>query len=122
MFNLLACNPDDHSKNWAFLQNDQGHWQPAPFYDVTFSPHPFNEHATAFGGFGKAPPLKIIQQLAASSGYSNWRQAQQQLQLIVDRIQQFGTIAQELGVSKQTIKAISAQLERCRQDNKALLG
>lgn len=122
MFNLLACNQDDHSKNWAFLQNDQGHWQPAPFYDVTFSPHPFNEHATAFGGFGKAPPLKTIQQLAASSGYSDWRQAQQQLQLIVDRIQQFGTIAQELGVSKQTIKAISAQLERYRQDNKALLG
>ncbi|MEA5411577.1 HipA domain-containing protein, partial [Synechococcus sp. BA-120 BA3] len=47
VFNLLASNQDDHSKNWAFLQNDQGHWQPAPFYDVTFSPHPHGEHSTA---------------------------------------------------------------------------
>ena len=64
MFNLFACNQDDHSKNWAFLQSDNGQWQPAPFYDATYSPHPFNEHATAFLGYGKQPPLKAIQKLA----------------------------------------------------------
>ena len=41
LFNLFGCNQDDHSKNWAFLQDDQAQWQVAPFFDVTFSPHPF---------------------------------------------------------------------------------
>ncbi len=68
MFNLFACNQDDHSKNWAFLQDDAGEWVPAPFYDVTFSPHPYQEHATAYAGFGKNPPLKAIQGLAARAG------------------------------------------------------
>ncbi|MDP4536015.1 type II toxin-antitoxin system HipA family toxin [Alkalimonas collagenimarina] len=122
IFNLFACNQDDHSKNWAFLQDDQGRWQPAPFYDVTFSPHPFNEHATAFSGFGKTPPLKAMQKLAASSGYSDWRKAQQHIQHIVDTISQFSEIAQELGISKNTIQTISTQLTKCRQENKALLG
>lgn len=26
MFNLFAMNQDDHSKNWAFLQDDRGYW------------------------------------------------------------------------------------------------
>ena len=38
VFNLFALNQDDHSKNWAFLQNDDGQWRPAPFHDVTFKP------------------------------------------------------------------------------------
>ena len=122
IFNLFACNQDDHSKNWAFLQDDQGRWQPAPFYDVTFSPHPFNEHATAYAGYGKAPPLKAIQKLAASSGYSHWPQARQHLQQIVDAISEFGALAQGQGVSKSTISAINAQLNACWQQNKALLG
>ncbi len=71
VFNLLSSNQDDHSKNWAFLQADDGQWNPAPFYDVTYSPHPFNEHATAFGGYGKAPPLKVMQKLATSAGFAN---------------------------------------------------
>ncbi|WP_456237784.1 type II toxin-antitoxin system HipA family toxin [Methylophaga nitratireducenticrescens] len=71
IFNLLSSNQDDHSKNWAFLQADDGQCQPSPFYDVTYSPHPFNEHATAFGGYGKAPPIKVIQKLAASAGYGS---------------------------------------------------
>lgn len=40
IFNLFSANQDDHSKNWAFLQDDEGQWSPVPFYDVTFSPTP----------------------------------------------------------------------------------
>jgi serine/threonine-protein kinase HipA len=36
---------------------DEGNWQLASFYDVNFRPDPFNEHATAYGGYGKTPPL-----------------------------------------------------------------
>ncbi|PVZ64497.1 type II toxin-antitoxin system HipA family toxin [Pelagibaculum spongiae] len=121
IFNLFAANQDDHSKNWAFLQDDQGRWQPAPFFDVTYSPHPFNQHATAFSGFGKAPPLKSIQKLASSAGFSNWKAAQQEILHIVDTVANFQKTAQQYEVKKSTIKLIHKTLESRRSENKVLL-
>lgn len=122
IFNLLACNQDDHSKNWAFLQNDQGQWQPAPFYDVTFSPHPHREHSTAFAGHGKAPPLKAIQSLAAAAGFANWQEARKIIEHTMHTVAQFETQAKALGLTRQTSALIAKELESTRQANKGLLG
>ncbi|MBR9830382.1 MAG: HipA domain-containing protein [Oceanospirillales bacterium] len=121
MFNLFACNQDDHSKNWAFLQDDNGRWTPAPFYDVTFSPHPFAEHATAFCGFGKRPSLKAIQKLATHAGFGSWHQARQAIVEIVEVVASFRSVARELGVSAETIELIVGRQEDIRQENKVLL-
>ncbi|WP_413285409.1 type II toxin-antitoxin system HipA family toxin [Vibrio sp. MA40-2] len=121
IFNLFAANQDDHSKNWGFLQSDDGNWQLAPFYDVTFSPHPFNEHATAFAGHGKAPPLKVMQKLAASAGFANWKGAQQCIQEVVDAIDNFASLATQQAVSKTTVLAIVETLAQRKQENAALL-
>ena len=121
LFNLFAANQDDHSKNWAFLQQDDGQWSPAPFYDTTFSPHPFNEHATAFGGFGKQPPLKTIQKLAASAGFASWSQAQHHIREIVDVIADFPDLARAQGVRESTITAITRTLDSRRAENASLL-
>ena len=121
VFNLLAANQDDHSKNWGFLQGDDGNWQLAPFYDVTFSPHPFNEHATAFAGHGKAPPLKVMQTLAASAGFANWKEAQQCIQEVVEAIDNFSTLAIQQAVSKTTMLDIAETLTQRKQENAALL-
>ena len=37
VFNYLAMNCDDHSKNFAFLMDEQGHWRLAPAFDITFA-------------------------------------------------------------------------------------
>jgi serine/threonine-protein kinase HipA len=37
VFNILARNQDDHSKNHAFLMDTDGSWALAPAYDITFS-------------------------------------------------------------------------------------
>ena len=121
VFNLFALNQDDHSKNWAFLQSDDGGWQPAPFYDVTFSPGRFGEHATAFGGYGKNPPLKALQKLAAEAGYANWRQARQEIQRVLDALAGFSSMATEFGVSVETTRLIQQQLDHTYQQNSGLL-
>ena len=36
-FNILACNRDDHSKNFGFLMTTDGRWQLAPAFDVTYA-------------------------------------------------------------------------------------
>ena len=117
MFNLLSSNQDDHSKNWAFLQSDDGQWQPSPFYDVTYSPHPFNEHATAFGGYGKAPTLKAVQALAASAGFSHWRDAQQVIHEVDEALSQFSVLAKQLGVSNRSVDEINKTLAQRRKEN-----
>ncbi|RDH42143.1 type II toxin-antitoxin system HipA family toxin [Zooshikella ganghwensis] len=121
IFNLFACNQDDHSKNWGFLQDDNGQWSPTPFYDTTFSPHPFKEHATAFGGYGKQPPLQAIQKLAKNAGFANWKQAQQSIDEVVDVLANFSAIAKDFGVHPSTIKLIAKQLATIREENKGLL-
>jgi serine/threonine-protein kinase HipA len=121
MFNLFACNQDDHSKNWAFLQDDSGNWQAAPFYDITYSPHPFGEQSTSFAGFGKKPPLKAIQKLATAAGFANWQSAQDVIKEVVDSISHFKQVSLRLDVSGETIQLIEKQLSQTWQDNKHLL-
>ncbi len=43
IFNVLAANCDDHSKNFSFLLKEGGKWELAPAYDITFAYHPDNK-------------------------------------------------------------------------------
>lgn len=121
VFNLFALNQDDHSKNWAFLQQDNGEWQLAPFYDVTFSPSPYNEHATAFAGFGKNPSLKAMQRLANQANFSSWNQAQQVIEEVLESINYFANIATELEIEQKTINLINKQHNAIYLENGLLL-
>jgi len=40
LFNLVARNQDDHTKNIAFLMDKAGRWRLSPAYDVTYSYNP----------------------------------------------------------------------------------
>jgi serine/threonine-protein kinase HipA len=57
VFNVLAHNQDDHTKNHSFLMDEQGEWFLSPAYDVVFSDGPGGEHSLDIGGEGKRPPL-----------------------------------------------------------------
>lgn len=43
IFNVLAANHDDHTKNFSFLLKKGGAWELAPAYDVTFAYNPNNK-------------------------------------------------------------------------------
>ncbi|CNF48200.1 hipa protein [Yersinia enterocolitica] len=121
IFNLFSLNQDDHSKNWAFLQQDNGEWQLAPFYDVTFSPTPYGEHSTSFVGYGKNPPLKAIQQLAAQANFENYAHAQEVIEKVVSAIHNWQNTAMHLNIKAETRKLIAARLNDVYQQNKPVL-
>lgn len=121
VFNLFTLNQDDHSKNWEFIQSDDGQWRPAPFFDITYSPTPYNEHSTSYSGYGKNPPLKAIQKLAQLANFKNWQQAQIEINKIADIISQWNEIAKNLNISNQTRKMISTHHHQVWQANKNLL-
>lgn len=54
VFNCLAGNNDDHTKNFSFLLPEAGAWQLAPAYDVTHAYNPTNrwtkQHLMAING------------------------------------------------------------------------
>lgn len=54
LFNVVARNQDDHTKNISFLMDPAGEWTLAPAYDVTYSFDPANkwmhQHQLSIGG------------------------------------------------------------------------
>lgn len=121
MFNLFAMNQDDHTKNWAFIQDDNNQWLPTPHYDVTFSPNPYGEHATSFGGYGKNPPFKVVQKLASRAGFDNWASAKIVIEQIIDVVADFRNIATDFDINKTTIQLMDKQLNEVREMNNKLL-
>lgn len=68
-FNVFAHNRDDHSKNFAFVYNEQQHrYQLSPAYDLTFNNSIGGEHATTINGNGKDPDIQDILSLANEFG------------------------------------------------------
>ncbi len=53
VFNVLASNRDDHTRQHAYLMDSAGDWRLAPAYDLTYSPGPGGEHYMDIAGEGK---------------------------------------------------------------------
>ncbi len=69
LFNIAMHNRDDHSKNFAFMwQEQQQTWQLSPAYDLMFSAGIYGEHTMTIAGEGKAPKREHIQQVAKKFG------------------------------------------------------
>ena len=64
VFNVLAHNRDDHSKNFSYLMDNQGEWKLSPAYDITFSSGPRGEQSTMVMGEGRNPNTSHLLKLA----------------------------------------------------------
>lgn len=67
LFNVVARNQDDHTKNISFLMDQSGQWKLSPAYDLTWSYNPTgdwtNVHQMSIGGkrdnFTKAALIEL---------------------------------------------------------------
>ncbi len=110
-FNLYSHNRDDHSKNFSFLMNAKGEWRFAPAYDLTFSYTGYGFHSTAIAGESKNPGRKELMKLATNFGVKN---AGAIIEEVQEAISQWGTIASEFGISRNTMHAIQNAMEKIR--------
>ncbi|MDP3517893.1 MAG: type II toxin-antitoxin system HipA family toxin [Pseudohongiella sp.] len=67
VFNVLAYNRDDHSKNFSFLMGPDGQWHLSPAYDLTFSSGPRGEQSTMVMGEGRRPGIEQLIQLGEAA-------------------------------------------------------
>ncbi len=54
VFNIIARNHDDHTKNHSFIMSNEGYWKLAPAYDLCYSYSPSgqwtNKHQMSVNG------------------------------------------------------------------------
>ncbi len=112
VFNVIARNQDDHTKNIAFLMNQDGAWSLSPAFDMTYSYQPSgtwtDQHQMTVNGkrdhFTKEDLLKV----AASSDLKG---AEQVIQQVLDAVAQWPDFAKQTGVDNKRTKSIT-ELQR----------
>ena len=110
VFNVLAHNRDDHSKNFSFLMNENGEWRLSPAYDLTFSSRPNGEQSTTVMGEGKNPSLNHLIKLGleAKLPQSSIDSAIEQTRAALDR---WRGLAAEHGVGKANMALIEKRIK-----------
>ena len=108
LFNVLAHNKDDHSKNFAYLLDpgSRGAWHLAPAYDLTFNTGMANNHTTAINGSGN-PGFADLEKVATERKVRNW---QRMLDDVRGAIARWPEFASNYGMTKARIKAIQKEL------------
>jgi serine/threonine-protein kinase HipA len=111
VFNVLAHNRDDHSKNFSFLMDQKGEWKLSPAYDLTFSSGPRGEQSTMVVGEGKNPTVDHLVKLGQKANLTKNRIAE-----IIDQthtaLASWKTLANEYGVSAANISLIGKRINR----------
>lgn len=109
VFNVMARNCDDHTKNFSFLLKQQGTWELAPAYDVTFAHNPEGEwtyqHLMSingrFAGVTKADFLAVADRFAIGT-------APKVIEAVEEAIRAWPEFARTAEISEKEIQRIGA--------------
>ena len=108
VFNVIARNQDDHTKNIAFLMNPQGQWSLSPAFDMTHSYKPgegwTQTHQMSINGKRDHFTRQDLIDVAQSNDLKN---PEKVIADVIKAVEQWPTFAAEAGVSQQKIDAIS---------------
>jgi serine/threonine-protein kinase HipA len=113
VFNVLACNRDDHTRQHAYLMDDAGQWRLAPAYDLTWSEGAGGEHMLSIEGERRSPTRAHVETLGRRHGIPLAT-----IDAIIDRVRasaaQWRDHAEvaEVGVSTGAIAARLAAIDR----------
>lgn len=111
VFNALAHNHDDHSKNFAYLF-DQGRWVLSPAYDLTFARvrGMADEHTTAFAGAG-LPTRKALRKVCESFSFLK---VDQYIEQTLEVLSGWTGLCRELDIAGQQQVEIQTALDLIR--------
>lgn len=107
VFNVYASNMDDHSKNVAFLMNENGNWCLAPAFDLTFSPSQGGYHSLSVGNIYQEIGKKELLKLSSYFGINNGNEIIDQVKEIISKWNIFST---ETEINKKESKLIERTL------------
>ena len=108
VFNVIARNQDDHTKNISFLMDKTGQWKLSPAYDMTYAYNPSgiwtNSHQMTVQGkrdnITKEDLLAVAKNINCKNGLDD-------IQHISDIIANWPIYAEEAGISKLQYPALA---------------
>lgn len=106
VFNIIACNRDDHTRQHSFIMTPQGEWRLAPAYDLTYAPGPGGEHYMDIEGEGRAPTLDHVTRLGARHGLA-LRDIQSIVGSVRNAVADWRRLAADAGVTSASTQMIS---------------
>jgi len=110
VFNVLAYNRDDHSKNFSFLLDENGEWKLSPAYDLTFSSGPGGEQSTMVMGEGRRASIEHLVKLGLEAKIDRAN-----IDAILDQtrhaLSQWKILARKHGVSRENMALIAEKIE-----------
>lgn len=113
VFNVLASNNDDHTKNWSFLMDRNGQWRLAPAYDLSFSYTPghryIGQHFLSINGKFAGHTLADLHALGNASG---WQvpDIKGNIERVADAVAQFPTLAHEWNVPSALSHTVAGRI------------
>lgn len=109
VFNVIARNQNDHTKNIAFLMDQHGQWKLSPAYDVTYAYNPLNKWMKAhqMSINGKRDGIERKDLLTVANQMSI-RRPKEIIEQTIDTVSNWKKYAKEAGLKKKQIKAIAA--------------
>jgi serine/threonine-protein kinase HipA len=107
VFNVVARNQDDHTKNFSFLMDKKGEWALAPAYDMAFCYNPAGKytslHQMSINGkrnnFDKKDFIKIANSM-------NIKKPIEIMEEVATAVRQWSKLANEQGIAKSQIEMI----------------
>lgn len=110
IFNIMAGNKDDHTKNFSFLMSADGRWNLSPAYDITFNTGINGHHSMSVMGHGQAIPKDAIQRIANLIPLSPTK-VDLIIQEVAEALSQWPALAKDYGIPKDMIHEINGFIE-----------
>lgn len=108
VFNIIARNLDDHTKNITFLMEPDGEWQLSPAYDVIYAHNPrgrwTNQHQMSANG--KRDDFTREDLIAVGESIS-LRQPETIIDDVLTAVEKWPEFAKDAGVNDKMIKEIA---------------
>jgi serine/threonine-protein kinase HipA len=113
VFNIVAKNCDDHTKNLAFIMDEMGQWGLAPAYDVCFSHNPApdkwtRQHQMLVAGKGHGITRDDLLELGSKFGVNRPKVL---FEKVIDAVRQWPRFAGKAEVAEAEVKHIAAYQE-----------
>lgn len=111
VFNVMAHNRDDHSKNFTFLMNEFGGWKLSPAYDLTFSNGPGGEQSTMVMGEGRNISIRHLTKLGLEAKLSK-EFVENVIEQTRSALAKWMRLSEEFEISKSNMKLIQKAITK----------
>ncbi len=112
VFNIIARNLDDHTKNISYLMNQEGKWKLSPAYDITYAHNPAgqwtNQHQMSINGkrdhFTRQDLLKLADNISLTK-------PEEVIHHVLSAVENWSEFAKTAGIRAELVEKI----KRCFQ-------